>query len=983
MTTITKKIFTKNKLNKILIIGAFLFSVFSSQISSASIESNPNVPEIIPRTTWGADETQMTWPIEYAKVEKIIVHHTASTTLVADTDGSGQYKSMVNNIYKYHTSSKSWTDQNGTNYTGFGDIGYNYLIDPNGNIYEGRKGGNGVIGGHASGFNSGSVGISIIGNYQDGTAGQTNTSLDTKVATALAKLIGWIAANNGMNLDTSSNFYGKTIDGMVGHKDVAATLCPGNIIYSELSSIQTQAVLYAKEYQKYIYQIQGSSAVYIISGGYKTKFSSKNALPITYQSREVQYVSKAQLDAYQYKDRNILPDGTLVNVNGEGTIYYLENSKKRPLSMDEAGFLKLGFKADEVITISESELDFYETGNIIKIAPEGTLIKDSKNSVYFIENGKKRLFTSATLFNKLGYSWAKVKTDNEADYYMNGDVMCYENGTLVKSKDSSSVYLIEDGKKRIFTSGTLFEKLGYKWSGIVTAENSELSAYANGANVTYPNGTLIRGAGTSTVYLVDNGQKREITSATLFSKLGYSFDNVIEIPKESLFDYTTGSKAVYPNGTLIKSQTNPAVYRIIDGKKEEFTSLNVFNANGAKWSNVIEISQNEINLYVTAGTVKYPEGSLLKSKDGEKIYIIKSGQATWIETAEDFVKAGYKWTDVFSIDYAEMKLYVTEDSVNDNVIDNNTTTVPSTPTTPANSTTPISSTAEPNMRVAITNSTADSVSITANGNYKIEYRRANDEIYKTVQKENGQITEVPFFDWDNYIRFIPESDDVIMQVTSYSDPSYDKKTDDNRFRGVLELRYSTVSKKMWVIEDVALEDYLNGIAEATTYSEPEYLKAFSTIARTYAMYYIQKGGKHTGEPFYLKNSRNGNGNDQVYRGYDLEMRAPNIVSANEVTEGQIIEFLNKPIVAAYSSDSGGITKSGCEALSKNYCASEFDYLDGGVEDPAGTVHNSSKIAASHGAGMSAVGAYQMATEGSDWQSIIKYYYLGVDIDKYY
>ena len=113
------------------------------------------------------------------------------------------------------------------------------------------------------------------------------------------------------------------------------------------------------------------------------------------------------------------------------------------------------------------------------------------------------------------------------------------------------------------------------------------------------------------------------------------------------------------------------------------------------------------------------------------------------------------------------------------------------------------------------------------------------------------------------------------------------------------------------------------------------------------------------------------------------MRSPKTANSYAQTKGQVIEYLNKPIVAAYSSDSGGVTKSGCEALSKNYCSSDFAYLAGGVKDPVNTVHDAAKIAASHGAGMSAVGAYQMAAEGSDWQNIIKHYYLGVGIDKYY
>lgn len=1035
----------KNKTSRAvckIIAAAIILSMnflSSPYLSRAGTESNPSIPEIISRKAWGADESLMTWPVEYAPVQKIVVHHTASTTLAPDTDGSGQYKNMINAIYKYHANSKTWIDDSGATYAGFGDIGYNYIIDPDGNIYEGRFGGNGVIGGHVTGFNTGTIGISIIGNYQNGAVGQTNTTLDERVKKSLEKLIGWIAANNGIDVNKTSSLNGKTTDGVVGHRDVGQTQCPGSVIYAQLDDIQAQAALYAKEYQKYAYQIQGNSAVYIISGGYKAKFASKSSLPETYQSRLVQYISKSQLDSYQYKDIKTFPDGTLLQAKNESTVYYIQSGKKRPMSMTSAEFLKLGFRNEDIVAVSTSDLDLYETGDIIKYGPDGNLIKDSSNNVYFVENGKRRIFTSAQLFSFLKYSWTKVKADAQASSYLDGDTMRYPDGTLIKSQVSPSVYMMDGGKKRTFTSGTLFEKLGYKWSNIATIDDTELKSYPTGNNIIYPNGTLIRATGSSAVYLVDNGQKREITSATLLGKLGYSFNSVIEIPAASLSDYPAGNKAAYPDGTLIKASDSPAVYRVVKGGKEEFTSLSVFNASGAKWSNMIVISPEEMKLYATTGTVKYPDGSLIKSSGREKIYVIKNGAAVWIQTADEFIKAGYKWSNVMTIDPAEMKLYASDtdsgnNNNNNNGGNNNGNTTPTNPTTPTTS-------SQPNIRIALTSKYSDGAllkasndskiyvvksgqatlisssdeftragydwnnvatidpkemvvvlagnaqdtKITANGNYKVEYHRVNGEVYKTVQKKSGEPTVVPFFDWDNYIRFIPESDGVIMQVLSYSDTFQSGGTtyNDNQFRGTLEMKYSANSKKLWIIEDVPLEGYLKGISEATTRTNTEYLKAFSIITRTYAMNYIIKGGKYPNEPITLKNSRNGNGNDQQYKGYSFEMRSPATANSYDQTAGQVIEYNSKPIVAAYSSDSGGTTKDACQVLSTNYCSNDYAYLKGGVKDPDNTTHNASSVAASHGAGMSAAGAYQMALNGSDWQMIIKTYYPGININKYY
>jgi peptidoglycan hydrolase-like amidase len=1040
-----------------------LLSIVSSVMAplgilpAAAAQSNPDIPKIISRAEWGADESIMTWPVEYAPVEKIVVHHTASTVLVPDTDGSGQYKDMVNAIYQYHAGKKSWTDVDGTTYAGFGDIGYNYVIDPNGNIYEGRTGGNGVVGGHVTGFNRGSVGISIIGNYQDGAVGQTNTELNDQVKTSLEKLIGWIAANNNIDLNKTSNFYGKGIDGVVGHKDLAATACPGNIIYDQLGAIQTDAALYENSYKQYAYQVSGSDSVYILSGGTKAKYASLSALPSPLQGRTVKTITQSQLNAYQYKDKRIFPDGTLIQAKNDNMVYYIEGGKKRAMSMTGQEFQKMGFKSGDVVAIDASDLDLYANGSVIKYAPDGVLVKDAKNNVYLIENGKKRAFTSAKLFDYLKYNWTKVKADANADLYLAGAAMRYPDGTLMRSATGANVYLMANGTKRMFTSGALFEKLGYKWSSVLTIDAAELGAYAAGANMVMPSGTLIRGAGATTVYLVDSGQKREITSGTLLQKLGYNFSSVVEIPTESLQDYPTGTRAVYPTGTLIKAKGTATVYMVVNGGKQDFASISVFNAVGAKWENVIEISADELGLYATNGFVKYPDGNLIKINGGERVYVMRGGVAVWIQTAAEFAKGGYKWSSVLTLDQSEMKLYVSETptaitpttptdtnsgtDTNTNTNNNaNTDTNTNTNTNTGNTSTNVSG-AEPNIRIAImgkyadgsllkaTNGTqvyavksgaavainsadeftkagyswndvvaidpkdlavvlasnAQDTKITGSGNYKVEYHTADGAVYKTLQKASGDVTDVPFFDWDKYIRFIPESDSVVLQVLSYNDTFVSGTTtyNDNQFRGVIELHYSPTSKKLWTIEDVSVEGYLHGISEATTRTNPEYLKAFAIITRTYAMNYIVKGGKHTGEPFILKNSRNGNGNDQQYKGYNFEMRSPTTASSYDQTRGQVIEYKDKLIVAAYSSDSGGVSKDACSVLSKNYCTDDYAYLRGGVKDPASTVHNAASVAASHGAGLSAAGAHQMGVEGSTWDKIITTYYPGVNIDKYY
>lgn len=1046
MKNIRTKKFVKAATANLILVVFFTFSFFSNQTASAL-----DVPKIITRSQWGADESKMIWPIAYAKIEKIVIHHTASSNLVPDPDGSGEYKNMVNNIYAYHNGKKTWYDDNGE-YVGFGDVGYNYLIDPNGNIYEGRFGGNGAVAGHVNGYNTGSVGISVIGRYEDYIDGENNIISSHPVTPAIKKslesLVGWIAANNNIELGKITGFYGKNIDGLVGHKDLAPTVCPGVELYKQIDIIQNNAISLAKQYNNYAYQIGGDKAVYILADGYKIKFNSAKELPTAYQNNIVKPISADQLALYQYKNMVIYPDGSLLQKFDEPTVYYLENGKKRAMSMSGEEFLKMGFKAENLKNVFESDLKIYDDGRIIKYGPDESLLSDKNGQVYFMEKGQKRKFTSPQLFEYLNYQWTDIKENPELDFYLSasdmiypdgtlainnrdnkvylienkqrreitsvalfnalnyqwgnvisitedemdhfptGVKMAYPNGTLIKANDSAAVYLIENGNRKEITSLTLFEKLGYNWSQVINIEPEEINNHPDGGRALYPNGTLIRPSDNPNVYLLEDSQKRKVTSLLLFEKLGYNWNDVLTIYPDESKEYSDGKNLTYPEGTLIRREGYPVVYKIENGTKKRFTSLTLFETTKSEWTDVLDLDKEEFMAYPDGGILKYPDGTLLRQIGNDKIYVMKNGQAEWIKSMEEFLAAKYKWPDIVEIAAEEMSLYInaenkkmennssaddSQNAGNNNDANNND----------ANNNSDNNISGEPLMRVAIYSTADEDVRITASGNYSVNYYNSTGTIYKTANKSAGEQTAVPYFDSADYVKFVPLTENVILEVLSYEDLSWNKETNDNKFRGNIEVNYSDASNKLWVVNELPLEDYSKGISEAANSSPEEYLKAFSTIARTYAMSYIKKGGKHAGEPFYLKNSRNGNGNDQHYKGYNFEMRAPQITAASELTAGYIINYNGSPIVAAYSSDSGGTTKSACETLSASYCNVNYAYLNGGVTDPENTEHDPAKVSASHGAGMSAVGAYQMAENGSLWQDIIKHYYLGVEVEKEY
>lgn len=155
------------------------------------------------------------WPLQYSKnTSKIVIHHTASSSNLNNPAAA------VRAIYQYHTITRGW-----------GDIGYNYIIAPDGTIFEGRYGGKGVVGAHAAGYNIGSVGIALLGNYQD-------ADIPAPMMESLTGLVYRLAEENNIDVDGKKRFRGKMLNNLLAHRDVSATACPGEVSYALIDDLR-------------------------------------------------------------------------------------------------------------------------------------------------------------------------------------------------------------------------------------------------------------------------------------------------------------------------------------------------------------------------------------------------------------------------------------------------------------------------------------------------------------------------------------------------------------------------------------------------------------------------------------------------------------------------------------------------------------------------------------------------------------------------
>jgi hypothetical protein len=133
-------------------------------------------------------------------------------------------------------------------------------------------------------------------------------------------------------------------------------------------------------------------------------------------------------------------------------------------------------------------------------------------------------------------------------------VFAAPNGDNCLINEGGTVFLINSGVKRGFTSGPVFESHGYNF-GQVIAANSDDASLTTGAIMVYRDGSLVKGPSDPLVYLVANGQKRGFVSGDVFTGLGYSFANVVSAAANTFADLPTGANMEsaterHPAGTL-------------------------------------------------------------------------------------------------------------------------------------------------------------------------------------------------------------------------------------------------------------------------------------------------------------------------------------------------------------------------------------------------------------------------------------------------
>ncbi|MGI4895310.1 MAG: N-acetylmuramoyl-L-alanine amidase [Janthinobacterium lividum] len=191
-------------------------------------------PTIRSRAEWGADESLRKGSPSYNDtIKAAVVHHTAD----GGTYSQSEVPSVIRGMYRYHTVSLGWSD-----------LGYNFVVDRFGGIWEGRAGGilQPVIGAHAGGFNTDTFGVSMMGDF-------TSIAPSAACLESVCQVLAWklsmygLPANGTTTLTSAGGGTAKYAAGtsvnlrtINAHRDVGYTACPGNVGFTKMDSIRAR-----------------------------------------------------------------------------------------------------------------------------------------------------------------------------------------------------------------------------------------------------------------------------------------------------------------------------------------------------------------------------------------------------------------------------------------------------------------------------------------------------------------------------------------------------------------------------------------------------------------------------------------------------------------------------------------------------------------------------------------------------------------------
>lgn len=774
-----------------------------------------------------------TWPIQYPEsdIKAIFVHHTAS-----QEDAMEDSYAAMRAIYYYHTVTRGW-----------GDIGYNYLIDEDGRIFEGRYGGDKVVGAHTANFNVGTVGVAVIGNYQE-------NEINGGAVEGLAKLLTNLTEKYKLDPLAITKLRGKNVNVISGHRDAGKTVCPGEHVYEKMVSIRQ---LVKNELE--------------VRGTYRGKSSIvKAANGIDFDdidNRGIVIIGPEEIKTVSFRLRNTGSKSwgrntTLVYRNGDHNI---------------AGF-------EEVVArLKEPSVGVGGLGTF-EIPIQGAFSSGLKNYYLYLAVGQElseRQLLFPVYIQPVDLKFSLVKIDKAPKLKLNKNESTKATFTLVNKSNITwneyNLSFASTSKNSLLTDGRMVTRGAIQPGERAVFEVSFKSGNAAGQFEEHLRLVMLDSKGGKVI--------SKTSQDFVFRVIGPS---TLKSGEKILLIGTSDIHVIKPGESM------RAWIEIENNTNEVWTRAGVDRVYIA----MLKAPSIKVgNMLMNKGTIKPGETTKiyfdLRVPEKEGKYFInfifrhKDLRLTKKQMRFDFIVS----KDATQIDAMPVRSNTEVDS--GDIGDDRIRVLLPFEGNP-------SITSDTSLRVYDSSGKdLNNGSLIKSGtNLTVSYMNGKYEL----AIGNKKITT------DKYLRI--GSEGGVLKIVNFSNPPlWNPSLNDNEYRGVLEVR--AIDGKLTVINELPLEQYLYGIAEVSNTDHVEKIKTLAVIARTYAKYYIDKRGtaeaKFPGKPYDLDASPDVS---QKYLGYGLEKRSPKIKAGVDATSGEVVTYEGKIVKTPYfNSTDGTATKS--------------------------------------------------------------------------
>ncbi|HEV8601054.1 MAG TPA: hypothetical protein VGQ87_00450 [Patescibacteria group bacterium] len=267
-----------------------------------------------------------------------------------------------------------------------------------------------------------------------------------------------------------------------------------------------------------VIQKTGDTGLYVVDNGSKRLFSAFVAQQRKINTANVITVSTTEFDSY-ITDKPMPPlDGTLIRGDISPAVFLIEDTKKHPISYPV--FVQRKFSFANVIIVPQLDIETWEQGSFVT-PKDGTLVRGQVDpAVYLIEDGLKRPI-SYTVFTARKFSFAKLMKldDSEVLSLPTGPYVYPPDSVAIRMDGDAGIYWFKDNQKR-YVSGFVYKQRGVANFPHLVLSSAEFNSIPPGTPLPPRDGTVIKGDQSSAIYKMDKGLKRMFTAAS-YKRAGY------------------------------------------------------------------------------------------------------------------------------------------------------------------------------------------------------------------------------------------------------------------------------------------------------------------------------------------------------------------------------------------------------------------------------------------------------------------------------